>query len=201
MRRLLFTVAALLVGCNAGLAQVSTMGATAMRLPTIPATIVSYPLYGPGPFSATTLPGVPGTTLAPVPLASNPTVLGTVVTCATPIAQITPGTQAVSVMPPSSPPLVTLLAQLSSTVATPPLSMSLPAMTSATPLGTILTPIVVTPPGNVSPTPPPGTPSTIACSSRPGGPPTNPPPLPLSPPEIPLNPPPRPLPQPLTTRR
>ena len=56
MRRLLFTVAALLSGCNAGLAQVSTMGTTAMGLPTIPATIVTSPLYGPGPFSATTLP-------------------------------------------------------------------------------------------------------------------------------------------------
>ena len=190
MRRLLFTVAALLLGCNAGLAQVSTMGTTAMGLPTIPATIVTSPLYGPGPFSATTLPGAPGTTLAPVPLASNPTVLGTVVTCATPIAQITPGTQAVSVMPPSSPPLVTLLAQLSPTMATPPLSMSLPAMTSATPLGTILTPIVVTTTGNVSPTSPPGAPSTIVCSSMPGGPPTNAAALPLSTPEIPVNPPP-----------
>ena len=73
MRRLLFTVAALLSGCNAGLAQVSTMGTTAMGLPSTPATIVTSPLYGPSPFSATTLPGAPDTTLAPVPLASDPT--------------------------------------------------------------------------------------------------------------------------------
>jgi hypothetical protein len=190
MRRLLFTVAALLLGCNAGLTQVSTMGTTAMGLPSIPATIVTSPLYGPGPFSATTLPGAPGTTLAPVPLASNPTVPGTVVTCAAPIPQITPGTQAVSVVPPSSPPLVTLLALLSPTIAAPPLSMSSTAMTPATPLGTIPTPIVVTTTGNVSPTSAPGTPSTIVCSSMPGGPPTNAAALPLSTPEIPMNPPP-----------
>jgi len=75
MRRLLFTVAALLLGCNAGLAQVSTMGTTAMGLPTIPATIVTSPLYGPGPFSGDNLAGRSRQRrLAPVPLASNPTV-------------------------------------------------------------------------------------------------------------------------------
>src|SRR5712672_695533 len=97
MRRLLFTTAILLAGCNAAMAQVSTMGSTAMGLPTTPATIVTSPLYGPSPFSATTQPNSPDTTLAPVPLASDPTIPGTVVTCATPIVQITPGTPAVSV--------------------------------------------------------------------------------------------------------
>jgi hypothetical protein len=190
MRRLLFTVAALLSGCNAGLAQVSTMGTTAMGLPTIPATIVTSPLYGPGPFSATTLPGAPGTTLAPVPLASNPAVPGTFVTCATPIPQITPGTQAVTVTPLSSPQPTTLSALPPPSMATPPFSMSPTAMTSATPLGTILTPIVVTTTGSVSPTSPPGTSPTVVCSSMPGGPPTNAAALPLSTPEIPVNPPP-----------
>ncbi len=97
MHRLLLTMATLLLGAHAGLAQVSTMGTTAMGLPSMPATIVTSPLYGPSPFSATTLPGAPDTTLAPVPLASDPTIPGAVVTCATPIAQITPGTQAVTV--------------------------------------------------------------------------------------------------------
>jgi hypothetical protein len=190
MRRLLFMVAALMLGCNASLAQVSTIGTTAMGLPSIPATIVTSPLYGPGPFSATTLPGAPGTTLAPVPLASDPTILGTVVTCATPVPQITPGTQAVTVTPPSSSPLTALLAQLSPTIAAPPLSMSPTAMMPATPLGTVLAPIVVTRTGSVSPTSPPGTPPTVVCSSIPGGLPTNAAALPLSTPEIPVNPPP-----------
>ena len=97
MRRLLFTTAILLVGCNACLAQVSTMGSTAMGLPTTPGAIVTSPLNGPGPFSATTQPGTPDTTLAPVPLASDPTTPGTVVTCATPTGQIAPGTPAVPV--------------------------------------------------------------------------------------------------------
>src|SRR3989442_15083137 len=97
-RCLVFTVGVLLLGCNASFAQVSTMGTTAMGLPTTPGTILISPLNGPGPFSAVTQPGTPSTTLAPVPLASDPTTPGTVVTCATPIAQIAPGTPAVPVM-------------------------------------------------------------------------------------------------------
>src|ERR1700681_120589 len=92
MRRLLFTTAILLAGCNACLAQVSTMGTTAMGLSSTPATVVTSPLNGPSPFSATTQPGAPDTTLAPVPLASDPTIPGTVVTCSTLTGQITPGT-------------------------------------------------------------------------------------------------------------
>src|SRR6202521_740354 len=97
MRRLLFTTAILLAGCNACLAQVSTMGSTAMGLPSTPGTIVTSPLNGPSPFSATTQPGAPDTTLAPVPLASDPATPGTVVTCSTPTGQIAPGTPAVPV--------------------------------------------------------------------------------------------------------
>src|ERR1700689_428367 len=97
MRRLLFTAAVLLSGCHAGLAQVSTMGSTAMGLPSTPGTIVTSPLNGPSPFSAATQPGAPDTTLAPVPLASDPTIPGTVVTCSTPTGQITPGIPAVPV--------------------------------------------------------------------------------------------------------
>src|ERR1700676_5545397 len=95
MRRLL--AAALLVGCNASLAQVFPMGTTAMGLSSTPGTIVTSPLNGPSPFSATTLPGTPDTTLAPVPLASDPTTPGTVVTCSTPTGQIAPGTLPVPV--------------------------------------------------------------------------------------------------------
>src|ERR1700716_4286853 len=101
----------LLIGCNAGLAQVSTMGTTAMGLPSTPGAIVTSPLNGPSPFSATTQLGVPDTTLAPVPLASDPTTPGTVVTCSTPTGQITPGTPAVP---------VTSLSATSGTIGTTP---------------------------------------------------------------------------------
>src|ERR1700722_17975638 len=88
---------ALLLGCHASLAQVSTMGTTAMGLSSTPGTIVTSPLNGPSPFSATTQLAAPVTTLAPVPLASDPTIPGTVVTCSAPTGQITPGTPAVPV--------------------------------------------------------------------------------------------------------
>ena len=88
---------ALLLGCNASLAQVSTMGTTAMGLSSTPGTILTSPLNGPSPYSAATQPGALDTTLAPVPLASDPTIPGTVVTCSTPTGQITPGTPAVPV--------------------------------------------------------------------------------------------------------
>src|SRR5229473_5089481 len=97
MRRLLLTMATMLAGCSACLAQVSTMGSTAMGLSSTPGTIVTSPLNGPSPFSATTQAGTADTTLAPVPLASDPTTPGTVVTCATPTGQIAPGTPAVPV--------------------------------------------------------------------------------------------------------
>src|ERR1700759_1610707 len=92
MRRLLVATATLLLGAHACLAQISTMGTTAMGLPSTPAAIQSSPLNGPSPFSATTQPGTPDTTLAPVPLASNPTTPGTVVICSTPTGQIAPAT-------------------------------------------------------------------------------------------------------------
>src|SRR3981081_3930475 len=97
MRRLLFTTAILLAACNASLAQVSTMGTTAMGLSSTPGAIVTSPLNGPSPFSATTQPSAPDTTLSPLPLASDPPRPGTVLACSTPTGQITPGTPAVPV--------------------------------------------------------------------------------------------------------
>jgi hypothetical protein len=234
MRRSLFTAAVLLLSCNAGLAQVSTMGSTAMGLPSTPGTIVTSPLNGPSPFSATTQPGTPGTTLAPVPLASDPTTPGTVVTCATPTGEIAPGTPAVPVIsmsatgtttpaissatttnnpaPPPPAPVVSLittgygLAQITAPAppVVPPLpppsiaapavptpltmTMSSTAMTPATALGTIPTPIVGSTTGIISAVSPLGSSSTTVCSSTPGGPPTNGASLPLSTPEIPSSP-------------
>src|SRR6202023_2818916 len=102
MRRCLLTTAILLAGCSASLAQVSTIGSPAMGLPSTPGAIVSSPLTGPSPFSATTHPGTADTTLAPVPLASDPTTPGTAVTCSTPSGQIAPGTPTVPVTSMSS---------------------------------------------------------------------------------------------------
>ena len=98
MRLLLLTIATMLAGCTASMAQVSTLGTTSMGLATTPGAIVTSPLSGPSPFSATTLSGTPDTTLAPVPLASDPTTPGTVVSCSTPTGLITPGTPTATVI-------------------------------------------------------------------------------------------------------
>jgi hypothetical protein len=91
IRRCLTGVALLVLGSPC-LAQVSDMGTTAMGLPTTPGVVTSSPLNGPSPFSALTQPGMPDTTLAPVPLASDPTTPGTVVTCSSSAGQGTPST-------------------------------------------------------------------------------------------------------------
>src|SRR6267142_4534025 len=124
MRRLLLIMGTLLVGCTGCLAQVSTMGSTAMGLPSTPGAIVTSPLNGPSPFSATPQPGSPDTTLAPVPLASDPATPGTVVTCATPTGQIVPGTPAV--------PVISMSATGGGIVTTPFTSATLAAPTIPT---------------------------------------------------------------------
>ena len=166
MRRSLCTAAALLLGCNASLAQVSTMGTTAVGIPSMPGAIVTSPLNGPSPFSAATLPGTPDTTLAPLPLASDPTTPGTVVTCSKPTGQIAQGTPAVSAIGSPTGPTSSVSAAL----------------------GTIPTPIVGSTTGTISPASPLGSASATVCSSTPGGPPTNGAALPLSTPEIPSSP-------------
>src|SRR6266851_5577466 len=143
MRRLLFTTAILLAACNASLAQVSTMGTTAMGLSSTPGTIVTSPLNGPSPFSATTQPGTPDTTLAPVPLASDPTTPGTAVTCSTPTGQIVPGTAAVPVISSTS----------TNSTTTPMLTLSAQPATSF--LSTIPGTTVPAPPPPAIPAPPP----------------------------------------------
>jgi hypothetical protein len=126
MRRLLFTTVALLSGAHACLAQVSTMGSTAMGLPSTLGTIQSSPLGGPSPFSALAQ-AAPDTTLAPVPLASDPTIPGTVVTCSTPTGQITPGTPAVPI---TSLPSTTGTTGATSSISAP--TMSAGPVTSST---------------------------------------------------------------------
>lgn len=145
MRIALVMMLALLLGSYPCTAQVATTGSTAMYLPTVPGAIVISPLNSPGPFSATTVSGAPDTTLAPVPLASDPTTPGTVVVCAPPSSSPTPvpATPIVSptgLAPPGiAAPLLPVIGQNSSAIGT---------ITAATPAGT-------------------GAP--VACSSTPGG--------------------------------
>ena len=126
IRVVLATTVALLLGFSPSEAQVSTMGTTAMGLPTVPGAIVTSPLNSPGPFSATTEPGVPDTTLAPVPLASDPTTPGTVVVCATPSTSPmpVPATPIVSSIGPSASgigaPLLPVTGQTGSSIGTIP---------------------------------------------------------------------------------
>src|SRR3954465_398693 len=122
MRYFLMATVALLANGTAATAQVSTMGTTAMGIPSTPGAIVSSPLNGPSPFSATTQPGTPDTTLAPVPLASDPTTPGTVVTCSTPTGQITPGAPA---MP------VTSISAVGGTTGTTPSTFAAPTAASS----------------------------------------------------------------------
>jgi hypothetical protein len=177
MRRLLFTTVALLSGAHACLAQVSTMGTTTMGLPSTPGTIVTSPLNGPSPFSATTQPGAPDTTLAPVPLASDPKTPGTVVICATPSGQITAVTPVV--------PGTSMSATRTIIGTMPSVSVATTAASSASPTNGVGSTT-----GTISPTSLLGIPSNTVCSFTPGGPPTNGAALPLSTPEIPANPPP-----------
>lgn len=144
MRRLLFTATMLLLGCHASLAQVSTMGTTAMGLSSTPGTILSSPLNGPSPFSSATQPGVPDTTLAPVPLALDPTAPGTSVNCSPVSAQTAFPAQTISSAPLTASAMSSG-ATTSSTFAGPPGTI--------VPLGTSLPPgtIVILPQGTIEP--------------------------------------------------
>lgn len=155
MRCFQLTTAVLLIVCNTSLAQVSTTGTTALGIPSIPGAIVISPLNGPSPFSATTIGGAPDTTLVPVPLASDPTMPGTVVNCSEPSGQMASGSPAALV-----PPI------------------------GSVPLGSVPTPMVRSTTGTIPLASPLGSASTTGCSSTPGGPSSNGAALPLSTPEI-----------------
>ncbi|MET4039940.1 hypothetical protein ABIC03_001625 [Bradyrhizobium sp. RT6a] len=147
---------AFLLGFSPGQAQIATTGSTAMDLPTVPGAIVISPLNSPGPFSATTVPGAPDTTLAPVPLASDPTTPGTVVVCAPPS---------------SSPAPVPATPTVSPTGLSPP-GIAAPILPATGQSGSSI--------GTISAAAPAGTGATVACSSTPGGQVTSAASLPLS---------------------
>src|SRR4051794_35645194 len=155
---------AFLLGLSSGQAQVTTTGTTAMDLPTVPGAIVISPLNGPGPFSATTVPGAPGTTLAPVPLASDPTTPGTVVVCTPPSS---------SPMPVPATPTVSPIGLPTSGIAAPILPVTGQDSSSI---------------GTIAAAAPAGTAATVACSSTPGGQVTSAASLPLSISQVPASP-------------
>jgi hypothetical protein len=155
---------AVLLGFSPVQAQVATTGSTAMDLPTVPGAIVISPLNSPGPFSATTVPGAPDTTLAPVPLASDPTTPGTVVVCAPPS---------------SSPAPVPATPTVSPTGLSPP-GIAAPILPATGQNGSSI--------GTISATAPAGTGATVACSSTPGGQLTSAASLPLSIPQLSASP-------------
>jgi hypothetical protein len=165
MMRVAFAMmVAFLLGLSPGQAQVATTGSTAMDLPTVPGAIVISPLNSPGPFSATTVSGAPDTTLAPVPLASDPTTPGTVVVCAPPSSSPTPVPATPTVSPtglsPSgiAAPILPVTGQNSSSIGT---------ITAAAPAGMG---------------------ATVACSPTPGGQVTSAASLALSIPQVPASP-------------
>ncbi|MGY8707400.1 hypothetical protein RAD16_16795 [Bradyrhizobium sp. 18BD] len=161
MMRIVFAMAmALLLGGAPLEAQVATTGSTAMDLPTVPGAIVISPLNSPGPFSASTVSGAPDTTLAPVPLASDPTTPGTVVVCAPPSSSPTP----VPATPTVSPTGVS-----TSSIAAPLLPVTGQNGSSI---------------GTISAIAPAGTATSVACSSTPGGEVTSAATLPLSIPQV-----------------
>jgi hypothetical protein len=170
MRRVLLTMGALLAGCTACLAQVSILGSTAMGLPSTPATIVTSPLNGPSPFSATILPSVSDTTLAPVPMPSDPTTPGTVVTCATPTGQIAPGTPTVTAI--STTPSVSAMG---TTIGTTPSVSAAPTTSALPPIATAPLPFSQQPEvpattvffGSTIPAPPPAVPPLPSPSITP----------------------------------
>jgi hypothetical protein len=216
MRRLLLTIVAVLACCTACLAQVSTLGTTSMGLATTPGAIVISPLDGPSPYSSTTLSGTPVTTLAPVPMASEPATPGTFVICA-PLQFTTFSTQPAAsfmtlypnsavpspssaasalaspaMMPVPSPAMGPASVPVQGTTAATMAStttMSPLAMTPATALGTIPSPIFGSTTGTISPLNPPlGGSATIACSSTLTSLAASSASLPLSTPEIPNTP-------------
>src|SRR6202008_2101800 len=145
MRTLICATAALLLSGDGCLAQVSTMGTTAMAIPTTPGAIVSSPLAEPSPFtslfSAATVPGAPAITLASPPLAQDPTLPGTSVNCSPATAEFSP-----SVMSVTSNTTASALP----TTAMTPVGASLVSGSTASPMSSSTMPPTVLPAANTT---------------------------------------------------
>jgi hypothetical protein len=208
MRIFLASLAMLLLGGGPCLAQMSTMGTTQMALPTTPGAIVSSPLGGPGPFvslfSPSTVPGAPATTLASPPLATDPTIPGTSLSCSPTAVALSPSVMSVTAttapsasttMSPIGAPSVTsmsssLMPTTSTTNQPPTLPPAMPVM--------ILGAISGSTTGTIAPAPPLGTASPgSTCTAAPGNALTNPAASPLAIGDVPPSPPPGAIPSPV----
>jgi hypothetical protein len=206
---LLYALVILLLGSGSCLAQVSTMGTTAMGLPTTPGAIVSSPLTGPSPFSsffsAATLQNAPVTTLAPVPLAQDPTIAGTSVNCSPSAVRaispsvlgVTPSIAAFASMTtpgstmPTSGPSTTTTASMSTMPNTAVTSTTSPSILSPTVPAVALGSLNASATGTVpAPAPLGSSTQTGSCTSSPAIALTDASALPLSTSDIPANPPP-----------
>jgi hypothetical protein len=140
MRTLFWGMTMLLLGSGSCLAQMSTVGTTAMGLPTTPGAIVSSPFTGPSPFtslfSAATVPGAPATTLAAPPLAQDPTLPGTSVNCSPTTQEISPSVMSVT----STNASLSTNATAMSPIGASPMSGSTAAPTSSSTIAPLLPP-------------------------------------------------------------
>src|SRR4051812_11253393 len=204
MRTIVCATAALLLGGNGCLAQVSTMGTTAMAIPTTPGAIVSSPLAGPSPFtslfSASTIPGAPATTLASPPLAQDPTLPGTSVNCAPTAVELSPSVESVTAT--SSGVSASPTAAMSATspmgamgtitgmtgLAAPMTATSLPPTLPAAMPVTIVGTVTGSTTGTVAPASLLGSSTRSSCMSAPGSTLTNAAALPASTSDIPSTP-------------
>jgi hypothetical protein len=193
-------VSLLLVGSSCE-AQVSTMGSTAMALPTTPGAIVSSPLAGPSPFSslfsAATVPGAPATTLASPPLAQDPTIPGTSVNCSPMLVELSPSVMSVTstaTTASASPtatvsPLGAITMPGSSAAPVTAGASALPSLPPAAPVK-IMGSIAGSATGTITSTSSLGSSTaSSSCTTAPGNALTNAAASPLSTPDIPPNPP------------
>src|SRR5579862_9501787 len=140
MRGLLYIGVTLLLTSGACQAQMSTIGTTQLAIPTTPGAIVSSPLGGPGPFvslfSPSTIPGAPATTLASPPLATDPTIPGTSLSCSPTAVVLSPSVMSVTATTSSfATPSATMSSTGASTMpGTSVMTSSLTPMTSSQPL-------------------------------------------------------------------
>jgi hypothetical protein len=192
----------LLLGGGSCMAQMSTMGTTASGIPTTPGAIVSSPLGGPSPFtslfSSATVPGAPATTLASPPLAQDPTIPGTSLSCSPTAVVLSPSVMSVT--------STNTGASANPATAMSPLAATTMPTSTAAPMTLSTTQPIVLPPampvmivgavsgsatGTVAAAPPLGIAQPgSSCTSAPGNALTSAAALPLAVGNIPANPPP-----------
>jgi len=209
--RIFCTMMVLLLGGGSCMAQMSTMGTTQLALPTTPGAIVSSPLGGPSPFtslfSAATVPGAPATTLTSPPLALDPTIPGTSLSCSPTAVALSPSVMSVtSTNTGVSASSAAAMNPVGTSTAGSPLGAITTSMSNAAPMTSSTSPPAVLPPampvlivgavsgsttGTIAAASPLGTPQPgSSCTAAPGNALTNSAALPPAIGDIPANPPP-----------